>query len=62
MLRPEAHLDVVRQRHSDLLREARGGELAARRGGSRRRERRAFVSRLRSRPGSRPGVNRSAAG
>jgi hypothetical protein len=50
MLQPEAHLDVVRQRHSDLLRQARAGELAARVGESRRAERRSFAARLRPRP------------
>jgi hypothetical protein len=43
--RPETHLDL-RERHSDLLREARAGELAARIGESRRSERRSFLERL----------------
>jgi len=50
MLQPEVHLDVVRDRHSDLLRQARSGELAARLGESRRAERRSFLARLHSRP------------
>jgi hypothetical protein len=44
--RPETHLDDLRERHSDLLREARAGELAARIAESRRRERRSFLERL----------------
>jgi hypothetical protein len=51
MLQPEAHLDVVRQRHSDLLRQARTGELAVRVGEFRRAERRSFLARLQPRPG-----------
>ncbi len=50
MLRPETHLDVVRERHSDLLRQARTGELAHRLGTARRDERRSFLSRMRSAP------------
>ncbi len=53
MLQPEVHRDVVRERHSDLLRQARSGELAARLAESRRIERRLFLERLR--PGSEPG-------
>ena len=30
MLQPDTHLDIVRERHSDLLRQARAGELARR--------------------------------
>ena len=45
MLQPEAHRDVVRERHSDLLRQARTGELAARVGEFRRAERRSFLAR-----------------
>jgi hypothetical protein len=48
MLHPEAHLDMVRQRHSDLLRQARAGELAMRLAETRREERRSFLARLRS--------------
>jgi len=50
MLQPETHLDVVRERHSDLLRQARSGELAARLAASRREERRLLVMRRRSEP------------
>ena len=50
MLQPEVHLDLVRDRHSDLLRQARSGELAARLGESRRAERRSFLALLHSRP------------
>ena len=49
MLQPEAHRDLVRDRHSDLLRQARSGELASRLGESRRAERRSFLARLHSR-------------
>jgi hypothetical protein len=48
MLHPEAHLDMVRQRHSDLLRQARAGELAMRLAETRREERRSFLARLHS--------------
>ena len=47
MLQPEVHRDVVRARHSDLLRQARTGELAARLGEARREERRALATLLR---------------
>jgi hypothetical protein len=47
MQRPDAHRDYVRERHSDLLRRARAGELAARIGEARREERRTFLARLR---------------
>ena len=50
MLQPETHRDVVRERHSDLLRQARAGELAARVAEGRREERRSLVFRLRRRP------------
>jgi hypothetical protein len=50
MLQPETHLDIVRQRHSDLLRQARTGELALRLADARREERRSFLSRLRPAP------------
>jgi hypothetical protein len=43
---PEVHRDYVRERHSDLLRLARTGELAIRLAESRREERRAFLARL----------------
>jgi hypothetical protein len=46
MLHPERELDVVRQRHSDLLRLARSGELAQRLGTARLEERRSFLARL----------------
>lgn len=49
MQQPETHLDVVRARHSDLLRQARAGELAARLAASRREERRSLAVRLRGR-------------
>ena len=48
MLNPETELDIVRQRHSDLLRLARSGELAQRLGTARREERRSFLARLRA--------------
>ena len=48
MLQPETHLDIIRQRHSDLLRQARAGELALRMADSRREERRSFLARLRA--------------
>lgn len=48
MLQREAHLDAVRERHSDLLRQARAGELAQRLGAARREERRSFLYRLRA--------------
>ena len=46
MPRPDIHLDYVRARHSDLLRQARTGELAARIGESRREERLTALARL----------------
>jgi hypothetical protein len=49
-MHPETHLDIVRQRHSDLLREARAGELAKRVELARDEERRSFLSRLRREP------------
>jgi antitoxin (DNA-binding transcriptional repressor) of toxin-antitoxin stability system len=49
MLHPETQLDLVRARHSDLLRSARAGELATRLADSRREERRTFLARLRLR-------------
>ena len=63
MLQPETHLDVVRARHSDLLRQARAGELASRLGDSRREERRTFLARLRrTRPEPYQASTRTAAG
>jgi hypothetical protein len=50
MLQPDIHLDVVRERHSDLLREAREGQLALRVRDARRDERRSFLARLRAKP------------
>jgi hypothetical protein len=43
---PGLHQDYVRERHSDLLRQARAGELAARIEASREHERRSFLARL----------------
>ena len=60
MLHPEIHLDIVRQRHSDLLREARTGELALRLAAARRQERRSFLSRLRPAPNQRQAPNPAA--
>ena len=57
MLQPETHLDVVAQRHSDLLRQARAGELAARLAAARREERRSFLSRLRPALKARPATS-----
>jgi hypothetical protein len=50
MLQPEVHRDLVRARHSDLLRDARAGDLATRLAAARREERRSFLVRLRSKP------------
>jgi hypothetical protein len=50
MLQPEVHRDLVRARHSDLLREARAGDLATRLAAARREERRSFLVRLQSKP------------
>lgn len=47
MNRSDSHRDYVTQRHSDLLRKARAGELAARMGESRLDERRTFLARFR---------------
>jgi hypothetical protein len=49
MQQPETHLDVVRARHSDLLRQARAGQFAARLAAARREERRSLAVRLRGR-------------
>jgi hypothetical protein len=49
-MHPETHLDIVRQRHRDLLREARAGKLAKRVELARDEERRSFLSRLRREP------------
>jgi hypothetical protein len=43
-MHPESHLDIVRQRHSDLLREARADRLGERLGWARREERRTFLA------------------
>jgi hypothetical protein len=58
MQQPETHLDVVRARHSDLLRQARAGELAAQLAAGRRDDRRRLAVRLRRRE---PGAASSAA-
>jgi hypothetical protein len=50
MLQPDIHRDLVRERHSDLLRQARAGELATRLAAARREERRSFLRRLRANP------------
>jgi hypothetical protein len=50
MLQPEIHRDLVRERHSELLRQARAGELATRVAAARREERRSFLAWLRSKP------------
>jgi hypothetical protein len=51
MPQPDVHRDYIRERHSDLLRLARTGELAARLAESRREERRMYLARLwRARP------------
>jgi hypothetical protein len=47
MDRTDLHRDYVRERHADLLRQARSGELAARLGEARREERLTFLVRLR---------------
>jgi hypothetical protein len=47
---PEIHRDYQRERHADLLRLARSGELATRIGRSRDEERRAFLARLQRDP------------
>jgi hypothetical protein len=62
MLQPETHLDVVGERHSDLLRQARTGELAVRVGEARRAERRSFLARLRPRPAPCQTLTRTAPG
>lgn len=63
MHQTDIHLDYVRSRHSDLLRRARSGELAARMAEARRQERRSFLSRLtRERPPGRPSTSTPAAG
>jgi hypothetical protein len=46
---PEKHLDYHRERHANVLRLARTGELAARIANSRDEERRSFLARLRLR-------------
>ena len=49
-MQPETHLDIVRQRHRDLLREARNARLAERLGSARQEERRNFLAWLRRKP------------
>ena len=49
MLHPETQLDIVRDRHGDMLRIARTGELATRMAAARLEERRTFLARLRAR-------------
>jgi hypothetical protein len=46
---PQTHRDYARERHSDLLRQARQGELAARMAAARIDERRSFLARLQHR-------------
>jgi hypothetical protein len=46
MAQPEVHRDYVRERHADLLRLARTGELAVQLAESRREDRRTFLARL----------------
>jgi hypothetical protein len=43
---PAVHRDYVLERHSDLLRQARAGELSARIEASREHDRRSFLARL----------------
>jgi hypothetical protein len=43
---PSVHADYHRERHSDLLRQARAGELAASMAAGRRDERRSLLERL----------------
>ena len=62
MLQPEVHRDVVHERHADLLRQARTGELSARVGETRRAERRSFLARLRARPEPRQTSTRATPG
>lgn len=42
----ETHMKIHEQRHADLLRQARHGELAAELAAGRRTERRTFLARL----------------
>ena len=46
-MQPERHLDYDRQRHADMLRRARCGELAAALAASREQERRFALAMLR---------------
>jgi hypothetical protein len=46
VIHPDSHRDYMRQRHSDLLRQARSYELAKRIGEARDQERRTFLARL----------------
>jgi hypothetical protein len=50
MLQPDIHRDLVRERHGDLLRQARAGELATRLAAARREERHSFLLRLHAKP------------
>jgi hypothetical protein len=43
---PQTHMNVHEQRHADLLRQARHGELAAELAAARRVERKSFLARL----------------
>ena len=43
---PETHMKIHEQRHADLLRQARRGELATDLAAARRSERRSFLARL----------------
>jgi hypothetical protein len=55
MLQPDIHRDLVRARHSDLLRQARAGQLATKIAAARREERRSVLPRLHAKPAhSRP--------
>ena len=45
MIHPDVHRDLMRQRHSDLLRQARAYELARHIGEARDQERRSFLAR-----------------
>jgi len=60
MHQPEIHLDHVRDRHSELLRLARTGELATRLAASRREERRSLLARVRGTPAGRQTSTRAA--
>lgn len=53
---PQTHMNVHEQRHADLLRQARHGELAAELAAGRRAERRSFLARLWKARAERPSV------